>query len=132
MVRRLAPSARGAVAALAPHDDRRAGAVGCGFRLAGRGAVRTGSDRSPAGYWALAGNAYRGNALSRLAQVGGDERDLPRPLSNDPGLVVRLVHGIHRDLDVRRLSRYRNACPRALGDVGLRGGSEVEDPRHQG
>ena len=49
-----------------------------------------------------------------------------------PGRAVRLVHGVHRHLDLRGVPGHGGADHRAVGDVGLRGRSQGEDPRRQG
>ncbi len=48
------------------------------------------------------------------------------------GGAVRRLHRLHGRLDLRGLPGHRRADHRAVGDVGVRGRPEGEDPRHQG
>ena len=119
-------------------------------------AARAGRWRWGRRRWSLAGSAWRRRRWSpqpgarpRRARPASGWRSQPlvvverlrtagmiaigrRAAADAPGRAVRHLHGLHRHLDLRRVSRHRRAHHRAVGDVGLRGRSQGEDPRHQG
>ena len=130
MVRGLAPPARSR-AALAPHAVGRRGAlVAGGLCFGGRGADRRASwlhARAPGEWMELVAPGDR-----RAAADGRHDRGGRRVAADAAGRAVRAVHRVHGRLDLRRVPGHRRAHHRAVGDVGVRGGPEGEDPRHQG